>query len=366
MRGNGDGREIDPALGLLGGEGSLQRVQRAAGSEPLPPTVWDAHAEDTSGADPSYYDRPVIKEPVWIWSVPAYFYVGGAAGAAAALGAIAQIAGGESLRPLVQKCRVIAAGGSALGTGFLVLDLGRPERFLNMLRVFRPTSPLNVGSWILSATASLASVAALLRRSRGFLGDAGDAAGLGAGLTGVPMTGYTAVLVSTTANPLWQGARRSMPALFVSSAMSSAASLLEMTALNDTEAKIVNRFGMAGSLGEIVFSTVLQREISTVERVGRPLREGLAGRLWKLSQAATVASLGLSVLPGRSRAQRMLGAAAGSIGALAMRFAVWEAGKASARDPRATFHQQRAGLGAKEVTTTAAVSGADDRRATDA
>src|SRR5438874_11336372 len=85
--------------------------------------------------DPSYYDRPVLKEPVWKWYVPAYFYVGGAAGAAATLGAAAQLADRRGLAGLIRRCRWIAAAGGAVGTGLLVVDLGRPERFLNMLRV---------------------------------------------------------------------------------------------------------------------------------------------------------------------------------------------------------------------------------------
>src|SRR5918912_3378961 len=102
-------------------------------------------AEPRSGA--TYYDRPVLKEPVWIWAVPAYFYVGGVAGAAATLGAVTALSRDDDLEVLARRCRALAAGGTVAGSALLVYDLGRPERFLNMLRVFRPSSPLNVGSW---------------------------------------------------------------------------------------------------------------------------------------------------------------------------------------------------------------------------
>src|SRR4029079_3164051 len=87
----------------------------------------------------TYYDIPVLKEPVWVWAVPTYFYSGGAAGAAAVLGAAAQIADRDGLHDLISWSRRIAAGGALVGTALLVYDLGRPSRFLHMLRVFRPT-----------------------------------------------------------------------------------------------------------------------------------------------------------------------------------------------------------------------------------
>ena len=107
---------------------------------------------DSSGRAESltYYDLPVLKEPVWIWAVPTYFAVGGAAGAALVLGAAAQLVDRDGLADLIRWSRRIGAAGSAVGAALLVVDLGRPGRFLNMLRVFRPTSPLNLGSWVLA------------------------------------------------------------------------------------------------------------------------------------------------------------------------------------------------------------------------
>ena len=86
----------------------------------------------------TYYGLPVIKEPVWTWEVPAYFYVGGAAGAAATIGATLQVLDGDNSELLVRRCRDIAAAGTLAGSALLISDLGRPERFLNMLRVFKP------------------------------------------------------------------------------------------------------------------------------------------------------------------------------------------------------------------------------------
>ena len=131
-------------------------------------TAEDVWVEPASAAHArtTYYEQPVLKEPVWIWAVPAYFYAGGVAGAAAVTGAAIQVAGRGSMRDLMKKCRVVAAAGTAVGTGLLIYDLGRPARFLNMLRVFRPTSVLNMGSWILGAATSSSAGALLLRAGR--------------------------------------------------------------------------------------------------------------------------------------------------------------------------------------------------------
>lgn len=361
MSNSGNGRGIDLDLASLAGEGAQQKVERREGSEPLPYDVY-GQVPSEGGTETTYYGRPAIKEPVWIWSVPAYFFVGGATGAAATLGAVAQAIDNDGLRPLVRNCRVLSAAGGALGTFFLVIDLGRPERFLNMLRVFRPSSPLNVGSWILSATSALAFSAAVAERSSGAVRRIGDLAGLGAGVTGIPMAGYTAVLLANTAVPLWQGTRRSMPLLFVSSSIASAAALLQMPDIDDRQERTLTAFDLMGSVAELAAAGLVGREAATVEEVGRSLNEGLGGTLWNASKYLSIASLGISLLPGGAAAKRRIGALLGIAGSLATRFAVFHAGKASSRDPRATFAMQRAGLGGKEATGRAAVTGPDGRR----
>src|SRR3954470_8404537 len=193
--GDADGRNIDPSLGILAGEGAHQEVRETGGKGARPVPEPSERAESTADPD-SYYGLPLLKEPVWKWPVPAYFYVGGVAGGCAALGAAARRSGLPALRPLCERTRVIAAGGAVVSAGLLIWDLGRPSRFLNMLRVFRPTSPMNLGSWILSAFGGFATVAALLRRHRtGPLGAIGDASAAAAGCLGLPLAGYTGVLL---------------------------------------------------------------------------------------------------------------------------------------------------------------------------
>src|SRR4051794_22643482 len=121
---------------------------------------------------PSYYGLPIVKPPVWTWEIPLYFFIGGAAGASSVIAIAAQITGASP--SLVRDARWIAALGAAASGPLLVLDLGRPERFLNMLRVFKPQSPMSVGAWTLTVFGTATSGAVI----SDFLGmkRAGDAA----------------------------------------------------------------------------------------------------------------------------------------------------------------------------------------------
>jgi formate-dependent nitrite reductase membrane component NrfD len=344
---DGDGRHVDPDLGLLAGEGSQQRIDTTAEAFPSRSFVWrdlPSHSFPPEEIhEPTYYGRPVLKEPVWVWSVPIYFYVGGTAGAAAVLAGAAQALGDGELHGLVKACRWVAAVGSAAGSALLVYDLGRPERFLHMLRVIRPTSAMSVGSWVLAGAGASALGSALLSDRQGLLGRLGHFAGYAAALLGMPLAGYTAVLLGNTAVPVWKAARRSLPPLFIGTSVSGLASLFGLLPVDLTprEETIVERFGTLGKVADLAAMAVVEREAAAVEPVGRPLRTGLSGSLWTAARALTGASLALSLLPGRRRVKRAAAGLLGTAGALALRFAIFHAGKTSARDPRATFRQQR-------------------------
>src|SRR5437868_12214354 len=146
-----------------------------------------------------YYGIPLLKEPAWTWEIPLYFFVGGAAGAAAVVGAIADYTGAD--RKLVRDARWIAAAGAVISPALLIADLGRPERFLNMMRVFKPQSPMSVGVWTLlgfSAAATATAFADFMQDRYGpslplrVIENAGQAVSLAFGL---PFSNYTGVLI---------------------------------------------------------------------------------------------------------------------------------------------------------------------------
>jgi len=283
----------------------------------------------------SYYGRPIVKEPTWAaLDIAGYFYLGGLAGASSALAAGAQLSGRPGLaRPL----KLGAIGAISLSLVALVHDLGRPERFLNMLRVFKPTSPMSVGVWIISAYAPAAGAAALgelVPRARG-LGRAGTA---GAALLGPAVASYTAVLIANTATPAWHEGHREMPFVFVGSAASAAAGLgLLGSPLRENGPAI--RLAAIGATSELAAVRLLERRIGVVAET---YHQGRAGRLMRAAEALTVAGVAGALVGGkRSRGVAALSGAALLAASACARFGIFEAGRASARDPKYTVIPQR-------------------------
>src|SRR4051812_27410284 len=182
--------------------------------------------------DTGYYGIPLLKQPPWTWEIPLYFFVGGAAGAAAVIGANADYTGAGC--ELGKQYRWDAGAGSVISPAPLVADLGRPERFLNMLRVFKPRSPMSVGVWTLlgfSTGASAAAFAGFMQDRYGpslplrVLENAGQAASLAFGL---PFSNYTGVLIGATSIPVWNENAADLPLHFGASGVSAAVGLLEL------------------------------------------------------------------------------------------------------------------------------------------
>lgn len=268
-----------------------------------------------------YYGLPLLKEPVWTWEVPTYFFVGGAAGAAAVVGAAAQITGGD--RDLVRDARWIAAAGAALSGPLLVGDLGRPERFLNMLRVFKVQSPMSVGAWTLTAFGTFASASVfaeeMRKRTRLPVRVVGDAAAMLSAATGLAMATYTGVLIGATAIPIWSKHLRILPLHFGASAISSAVSMLELLGHDE---KALNLLGFAAAACETWLGYTIERQggIGITGKIGG----AFSGPLPLLLRVAGFAS----------KRFRKAAAASSLLGSLITRFAWIEAGKTSSRDLR--------------------------------
>ena len=185
---------------------------------------------------------------------------------------------------------------------------------------------------------------------------------LAAGPLGAVLAGYTGVLISNTAVPVWSAGRRIMPLLFLSSSGLSAAAMLEFMDLNRHEQRAMRRFGAIAAASELACSFALERETALVPQAAVPLRKGFSGFLWNTAKVLTAVSLGLFLWPKRTKGARRARAIVGTAAGLTLRFAVHYAGDASADDPKGSFHQQRAGKGAAEVTGKAAITGPDPRK----
>ncbi|HST32640.1 MAG TPA: NrfD/PsrC family molybdoenzyme membrane anchor subunit [Solirubrobacteraceae bacterium] len=294
----------------------------------------------------SYYGHPIVREATWeSRDIAGYFFLGGLAGASSVLAAGAQLTG----RPALARPLKLGAGGAIhLSLVALVHDLGRPARFLNMLRVFKPTSPMSVGVWVLFAYAPAATAAALgelagtgeLARRVRPLASAGTA---GAALLGPAVASYTAALVATTATPAWHEGHREMPFVFVGSAASAAAGLGLLTAPVAQNGPAV-RMAALGAAGELTAVKLLERRIGMVAET---YHEGRAGKLMRTAEALTVTGVvGALALGRRSRFAAALSGAALLAASACARFGIFEAGLASARDPKYTVQPQRERLAA--------------------
>ncbi len=295
----------------------------------------------------SYYGRPVVKAPPWQTDVAAYLFLGGLAAGSGLLAAGAQLTGRDALRRSTRLAAITAAG---LGAGALVRDLGRPERFLNMLRTVKLTSPMSVGSWILASFSACAGVAAAdevdratgarlpLGRLRGALRWAGAAAGLGAGALAPPLAAYTAVLLSDTAVPTWNAAREELPFVFVSSA-SLAAGGLTMITTPTAQAGPARVLAVVGAAGDLVAGEVLQRRMD--QTVAETLHQGRPATYLQVSEALAAAGGLGTLLAGRHRVAGVVSGAALLAASALTRLGYFEAGLASAKDPRYTVEPQK-------------------------
>ena len=287
----------------------------------------------------SYYGLPVLKETVWGPAIPAYLFLGGLAGCSSALAAAAQLSDHPEL---ARAAKSGAAGAIGLSMAALVSDLGRPARFINFLRVLKVTSPMSVGTWILSAYIPL-TLGAAASAVTGKLPRAGLAATLPAAVLGPAVATYTSVLLCNTAVPAWHEGRREMPFLFAGSA-TAAAGGLGMLAVRPGEARQAARFAVLGAAAELTVKRLLLGRLGPA--AAGPYQTGRAGAMMRASEVLTAAGLAGAALASAGRAGQGRSAAALSGAALMAasaltRFGVFEAGRAGARDPRYTVGPQR-------------------------
>ncbi len=288
----------------------------------------------------SYYGQPIIKPPTWKTpDVPVYLFLGGLAGASSAMGVLSDLTGRTELGRAGHLASGVAAAG---GTVALIHDLGRPARFLNMLRVVKLTSPLNVGSWVLAAFGTLSGAVAASSVTGLLTGPARLAKTGAAALSPIMMT-YTSVLVADTAVPAWHDGYRELPFVFAGSALASGAGA-GLVGATPGQAGPARVMAAAGTGLELVAE---RRLTSRLGMVAEPYHQGRPGRWMRAGQALSIAGTVGAVVGRRSRLASAVSGAALLAGALCTRFGVFEAGMASAKDPKYTVIPQRERLEAR-------------------
>jgi formate-dependent nitrite reductase membrane component NrfD len=371
-------RDMSPAIGRRGGPGSWRRAREGAGvalaGERFDATRWSYlyKARDTRYAADSVAPEqvaeanrrmrstpvddlhgPFIKGPVWTWEVPLYFWVGGIASGAGFVAFACDLAGDPRSARVARK---VTLGAVAPAPLLLIADLGRPARFLNMLRILKPRSPMNLGAWCLMAfsTASAAGVGAdLLDRPRAARASGGAAAVLGGYLGS-----YTGVLLASTAVPLWARSRLFLGPIFVSTATATGAAAvrLALVALGLPTGHPTRRaLGTVETVAigcELALSAVNERRVGGA---GAALRSGGPGMLLRGAKLAVVLGLA-SRFVGRRPGGRLYADLASGLyltGGLLFRFAWVYAGKASAADHAAVVALARSGPGARAEASVA-------------
>jgi formate-dependent nitrite reductase membrane component NrfD len=289
----------------------------------------------------SYYGRPVIKEPVWTPEIPIYFFTGGLAGASAGLAFMARLTGNKKL---ARVATANAFAGVAVSPLLLVSDLGVPKRFLNMLRVFKVTSPMSVGSWILTAEGGLLTITA----AHEFLGwlprPLARVAEALAALLGMPLATYTAALIANTSVPIWHDGRHELPFAFAGgSAMAAggAASVMMRGARGSGPAR---RLAIIGCLTEAVAMEYSKHKMGMV---AEPYSSGTAGKLEKATMACAGTGAAVMTVAELKRSNRLgfLGSCLTVAGSMLGRWMVFIAGRQSAAAPQYTVEPQRKRLG---------------------
>jgi formate-dependent nitrite reductase membrane component NrfD len=315
--------------------------------EDLPPPLGE-------GQGGGYYSYPVVRRPVWTWEVPTYFWLGGLGAGAYITASLAENFGSPDDRRAAADGYYVAAAALVPCAPLLIADLGRPDRFHHMLRIFKPLSPMNLGAWTLTAFTPIA-----LARAASHAADVGLLRGplralarlvpvrlleLAGSLLGLTLAGYSGVLLAATNVPLWAKSKL-LGGLFMASALSSGSAAVTLQAARRVAPDAtLHRLAMVESAASVGELAILTGYVVQSGKTARPLTAGrFAAPFWLGAVGAgTLLPLVLHGFAGRRQghALRALSTAAAvcsMAGSLALRWTIFEAGKASSEDQAASF-----------------------------
>ncbi len=336
----------------------MTEVEAAIETEPQ-----DSGRSTEDGTRDSYYGVPPIHKAHWEWLITTYYFLGGIAGASYAVAGIARLVGGEENKEITRAGQYISLAALLPSPVLLILDLGRPERFYRMLRIFKLRSPMSVGSWLLAAFGGFSFLSAAIQAAEdGLLGRENPPVGLLRalparliGTLGIPLgfgvSGYTGVLVSATAVPLWTKNALMMGPLFVTSSISNATAAIAL-ALSTSKNTRTGAFERLERLDSVVLLTELGMLEAHRRRLGpiiaRPLVEGRTGGLYRygvlgLGILAPLLLQGKSVALGKQPSRPLVALASLLVlgGGYTFRYVINQAGRLSADDPASTFELAR-------------------------
>ncbi len=289
---------------------------------------------------PGYYGQAVVKPPVWTWQVPLYFFMGGIAGMSAVLASGAVIFHHIDLARAAMWVAVIA--GAILSPILLIMDLGRPRLFLNMLRVFKHRSAMSMGAWILSlfgACVVPGLIALELHAHHIFAGSLDQllrvAAGIfifGSAIFGTLLATYTGVLIGATAIPAWFLHRTLLPIHFGTAGLGSAAAVLELLGHRIPALNFLGFYAAGVESALLIWLSIDKHGVAD-----RAIHEHGSGWLIRIGEVLN----GPLAIVLRLFGQVPFAAISFLVGALVSRFGWIAVGKVSGSDPEAVFASQR-------------------------
>jgi len=307
-----------------------EQFGRVEASGVRPPGAPFPHASPETG----YYGVPLLKPPQWKWEIPLYFFVGGATASSAVISSVADWLGADP--KLARDARWVAVAGSVISGGLLIADLGRPERFLAMLRVFKLQSPMSMGAWILTAFSSATGAAAFTTWARERYGDSlpltivNESAKAMSALFGLPFSNYTGVLIGATAIPVWNRNVKTLPVHFGASGVEAGVSILELLG-HDHPA--LNALALGSAAWESWEGFHLERRRDPLLD---PLKHGTSGWITRLGGVLSgpiplILRSMIAMRGGKNSELRRVAAYCGVAGSLLTRYGWMMAGKVSAQ-----------------------------------
>src|SRR5918998_1686740 len=323
------------------------------------PRTGNAHVEPSHHprTDPEregrdYYGIPPIKEHTWTWEVPLYFWLGGIGAGSHLISTVAQLLGWKD-RAFFRASRYTVLVTMILSPILLIMDLGRPERFYNMLRIVKLRSPMSTGSWALTIFGVLSGLIAAAQAARdGLLGRDNSLVRLIQSfipdrllsVVAVPVELYvglySGILLSATSVPMWARNFLLMGPTFLSSGLSTGLSAISFILhLGDWgEKKTLEALRRTERISLVLEGGLLVASLARMGRWGKPLYSKELAPLFLGGAVLGGVLAPFALLSGReARGKSLLSSALVLLGGLALRFAVIEGGRHSARDPQATF-----------------------------
>ena len=283
---------------------------------------------------PTYYDRPQLKPAPFNESlVGGYVFLAGLSGGAQVLATLLDVARGSAAAGVVRSGRLIAMLAPVIGSVLLIADLHTPKRFYNMLRVFKRTSPMSIGSWILSAFSGFSGLTLIGDLLPGRPGKAARLLQVPAAAAGAGMGSYTASLLSATSTPLWAASPRALSVRFAASSIATAAAALSLCTGRASLRRDLDTLCIGALAVELAASTTANE---TYHRTGvdqaSSAMETVGGT--GLGVLLPLGLLTVATLTG-SRSRSLSGAAACAVltGSLMMRIGFIKSGKVSSARP---------------------------------